>query len=882
MKLMNKLLDMRKLLEAATRRLRRLPGAEATPYLCHLPEVPGLLTSFFIRLFYSGIKDDPGQLRVIREVPENAIVVYVSNYRSNFEFLFYHNRYLRLNLPQPLLGLEHRFILWQPLGRVIAALLFRIASFIRRKKFLDPYESGYLKEELTRKGRAAYLPIVSQRGFYRRFIKAKKDPVRFLIELQEKIDKPIILIPQLMFFGRSPEKSLPSFTDILFGSEARPGNLRRIFTLFRTPEKVFVEVSTPVSLKRFLLQPDVAGENIQKQSSLLRRALLTQITRHRQSITGPILKTPQEVKESILTSDRMRQFLEHHAASKSMPLEKVHREADGYLEEIAAKYSLGLVRFGAFVLRWLFNLMFEGINIDTEGLIQLKETAKKGPLILIPCHKSHIDYLLLSYVFHTNNLPCPHIAAGKNLSFWPLGPIFRRGGAFFIRRTFKGAVLYSRVFAEYVYKLLEDRFNLEIFIEGGRSRTGKLLMPKLGFLSILLNAYRNGACEDLTLVPIFIGYDRVLEEKAYLQELEGGEKEPENLFQVLRARRFLKKKKWGRIYLKFQEPVSIARTLAERGTSITELSTKKQNSLCREMAFRVISAIDQISIVTPHALVAAVLLNASKNRLSYAELHEHVEIYSRYLNSRNASLSDTLIMDPVGAVDQVIEIYLNRNFIEKCDPRKDALLSKSDFTINADKRPSLEYYKNNCVSFFIPAAITAAAILDNDAFQFSASDLIQRYGFLQELFKNEFAYDLDATPELHIRKTIKAFIDEAILMPHPTLPDRYNLTATGFRKLKRFAGFLQTFLESYRVVLTYFSLFPKDAMDHKHRLKKIESRGVRMYKRGDISRSEALSNMNYKNAVDYFTGKGIIGAENQEKIAFYVQTLDHYLSRLSE
>ena len=875
-------MDLRKSTEKKKGGLRRFLGDKANHYLCYLPETPSLLTSFFIRLFYSGIKDDPSQLRVIREIPEDAVVVYVSKYRSNLEFLFYHNRYLRLNLPQPHFGLEHRFILWQPVGRVLEAFFFRIASFIMRKKVQDPYESGYLKEELTKTGRAAYLPIVSQRGFYRRFIKAKKDPVRFLIELQDKIDKPIFLIPQLMFFGRSPEKSFPSFTDILFGSEARPGNLRRIFTLFRTPGKVFIEVSAPLSLKAFLYQPDVAGENIKKQVSLLRRALLTQITRHRQSLTGPMLKTPHELKESILTSDRMRQFLEHHATSKSLPLEKVHREADGYLEEIAAKYSLGLVRFGSAVLRWLFSLMFEGINIDTEGLIQLKEVAKKGPLILIPCHKSHIDYLVLSYVFHNNNLPCPHIAAGKNLSFWPIGPIFRRGGAFFIRRSFKGAVLYSKVFAEYVHKLLEDRFNIEIFIEGGRSRTGKLLMPKLGFLSILLNAYRNGACEDLILVPIFIGYDRVLEEKAYLQELEGGEKEPENLFQVFRARRFLKKKKWGRIYLKFHEPVSIAKTLADRGTSITELSTKQQNSLCREMGYRAISAIDQISIVTPHALVAAVLLNASKNRLSYSELHNHVNVYLHYLNSRNASLSDTLIMDPVGAVDQVIEIYRNRNFIEKTEPKKETPLAKSEFTVTADKRPSLEFYKNNCISFFIPAAITAATILDNDAFQFSTSDLLARYGFLQELFKNEFAYDLDTTADFHVRKSIKAFIDDAILMPHPTIPDRYNLTAVGFRKLKQFAGFLKTFMESYRVVLTYFSLFPKDAMDHKHRLKKIESRGVRMYKRGDISRSEALSNMNYKNAVDYFTGKGIIGAENREKIEFYVQTLDHYLSRLSE
>ena len=141
--------------------------------------------------------------------------------------------------------------------------------------------------------------------------------------------------------------------------------------------------------------------------------------------------------------------------------------------------------------------------------------ALRGPVVYIPSHKSHVDYLILSYMLYHHDLPCPLIAAGKNLSFWPMGPLFRRGGAFFIRRSFRGAVLYSRVFAEYVHTILDEGYSVEQFIEGGRSRTGKLLMPKLGLLSILLNAQKNGACEDLIFVPVSIGYDRVLEEKSY-------------------------------------------------------------------------------------------------------------------------------------------------------------------------------------------------------------------------------------------------------------------------------------------------------------------------------------------------------------------------------
>jgi len=190
----------------------------------------------------------------------------------------------------------------------------------------------------------------------------------------------------------------------------------------------------------------------------------------------------------------------------------------------------------AAILEWIINTIFEGISVNESGLARMKSMFKKGPVILLPCHKSHIDYLMISYIMFRNNMPCPHIVAGKNLSFWPLGTIFRGGGAFFMRRTFKGAELYAKVFSEYMKKLLSEGFNIELFIEGGRSRTGKLLPPKFGLMTILLNAFKEKACDDLLIVPVFFGYDRVLEEDAYLHEVEGGVKEPESVGQIFKAR----------------------------------------------------------------------------------------------------------------------------------------------------------------------------------------------------------------------------------------------------------------------------------------------------------------------------------------------------------
>jgi glycerol-3-phosphate O-acyltransferase len=460
-----------------------------------------------------------------------------------------------------------------------------------------------------------------------------------------------------------------------------------------------------------------------------------------------------------------------------------------------------------------------------------------------------------------------------------MGPIFRSGGAFFIRRSFRGAVLYSKVFAEYIYKLLEEGYNIEQFIEGGRSRTGKLLMPKLGLLSILLNAYKSGACTDMIIVPIYIGYDRVLEEKSYLQELEGGKKEPETLKGVINARKFLKKR-YGKIYIQFDEPLSMNELVDKFGTPLTEMKPKEQNILCRNLGYRIINAINRSAVVTAFGLLAGAILNCDRDRFSYSQIKEISEAYLTYLATQDAKLADTLMLDHIRALQHALDAFVQSKFIEPASKEKDMPYSQRSYLIKASRRPLLEYYKNNCIAFFIPAAFTALAILEKDAFQFSATDLHANYKFLQNLFKFEFAYDIDKAPELYVRKSIKAFIDDAILMPHQTIPDTYNVTSSGFRKLRLYSIFLKTYFESYWIVLNFFQKNSQNSIKAKDRLKKIEANGKQMYKRHEIDCPEALSKVSYQNAIEYFTSKGIKGYENTEKIEFYAEAIQKSLKTL--
>jgi glycerol-3-phosphate O-acyltransferase len=368
-----------------------------------------------------------------------------------------------------------------------------------------------------------------------------------------------------------------------------------------------------------------------------------------------------------------------------------------------------------------------------------------------------------------------------------------------------------------------------------------------------------------------------LEESAILRELEGNKKKQESFWELLQARKVLKKRH-GRVYVQFAEPISLKGLLATANPSLEDMDQTEYQAFGRNLAYRVIGAINAISVVTPQALTACVILNYPKQRFSQEELMDYVETYLSYLHTQKVRLSENMD-DPYHAVESVLAMYSDRKFITRQRPKgqEGSAGEQKWYLVWENKRLNLEYYKNNCIHCFIPAAYTALAILSYDAFQFSASALHSDYESLQEFFKYEFVYDVDKTPESMVRKTLKAFIDDAILMPHRTLPDTYNITAAGLRKLLCFASFLKTYFESYWVVLRVLKAYDRDDTVKKERLKKIRALGNQLYKQKEIERSEALSQINYENGLTFFNFKGIRGAEDKEGIAYYTQLIQKYL-----
>ncbi|MBU0992660.1 MAG: 1-acyl-sn-glycerol-3-phosphate acyltransferase [Proteobacteria bacterium] len=848
-------------------------------YACYLPDKPSLLSSALLGFFFSRISIDPKQSDQLKQLGQKGVVIYATKYKSHFAFLFCHTRYRLLGLPNANIGFAFNFYRWQPITRLIRIFFSKLIHFLRHFSFPDPFKRNYIEKELLN-GKSAMISLVGKKAFYSRFVKAKTDPIAYLIGIQKKIDRPIYIVPQLMFFSSYPDHSTPTFIDILFGSQERPGKLRRFLTLLKNPGKTFVEISEPVSIKKFIESGSMKELDIGQQALMLRRHLVLLINRHRQTVTGPILKSREEIKENILTGESLQSYFQTYAEESHIPLKDVHKEADDILEEVAANYSMNWIKAYAAVVTWLKNNMFDDMIVDLKGLKRLKEASKNAPLILVPCHKSHLDYLMISYAFYKNNMPCPHIAAGKNLSFWPLGTIFRGGGAFFLRRTFRGAPFYSRIFSEYVKKILIEGFNMEFYIEGGRSRTGKVLSPKFGMLSILLNAFKENICQDLIFAPIFIGYDRVMEESSYLHEVEGGEKAAESIKQMIKARKFITKR-YGKIYINFHEPLSYNNYCAQKGVNPKDLSKDEQTDLLRELGYKFIDSINKSSIVTPHAVVASAMLNCSKISFTYKKLQDYTQTYMDYLVSQNSNLADTLLIEPERALKLALMNYVQRKFIE-CSVKDESIITdETVFKIKKNKRPALDYYKNNSISFFIGAAYTSLSILDTEAFQFSTINLHKTFKFLQDLFSYEFAPDTVFAPEYIVRKNVKAFIDEAILIPHKSLPDTYNLTAQGLKKLHLFANFIKTYFESYTVAFLFFMKYPEEEFDYKGRLKKIQSIGSAMYKNNELETPESLSKINFSNAVSYCEEKGIKGPDDAEKIGFYLEKINRYRNLLA-
>ncbi|STO55615.1 glycerol-3-phosphate acyltransferase [Canicola haemoglobinophilus] len=578
----------------------------------------------------------------------------------------------------------------------------------------------------------------------RRFFKskvAKPETIQVFekyLELHRTLaDLNVQLVPVSVLWGRSP------------GHEKQGGlpKLRLLNSVQKTAAAIwfgrdtFVRFSQAVSL-RYMVEEHGTDESIALK---LARVAKIHFSKQRMSATGPRLPNRQAMFNKLLQSPAILNAIADEAKSKKISEEKAHKEAYKILDEIAANVNYEGLRVADRFLGWLWNKLYQGI--DVQNADRVRKLALDGhEIVYVPCHRSHIDYLLLSYVLYHQGLVPPHIAAGINLNFWPVGTMFRRGGAFFIRRTFKGNRLYSTIFREYLAELFHRGYSVEFFIEGGRSRTGRLLAPKTGMMSMTLQALQQSQIRPISVVPVYVGYEHVLEVDTYAKELRGAAKEKENAGLVLRVIRKLRN--LGQGYVNFGEPITLSNYLnqhfPEWKDDLQEERPQWFSTAVDAVSNQVMTNINKAAAVNAMNLTGTALLSSRQRALSREQLLEQLESYQLFLQ-KVPYAKDVIVPSekPEEMLEHVLGLERVGLIVEKDNFGEMLRLERSAAVL-------MTYYRNNIQHLLVLPSLVASIVFHHGAIQ---KDLVLEavskiYPFLKgELFLHFAADELDEQVE---------------------------------------------------------------------------------------------------------------------------------------
>lgn len=850
-------------------------------------ERPGRVLRWFFARFFREIAF-PAEVRErIQRAARDGQVVYVCRSLSYVDYLYFTFVFLAQGLPLSRFANGVKTILMQPLGRILRIFLF----WRRRERRSDEEELA----EVVRAGDSAMLFLKrpytllgwEPQGFRGNYVEQ-------LIRLQKERGpqgKPIVFVPLVLLWGSPALRAVRArkgIIDIVFGDREAPGRLRAMYLFFNHFKESQVVAGEPVDLKRFLTDEGDAPDEVLARR--LRWQLGGRIESEMRVVLGPQRKGAPRISEEVLKSRKLNAEAREIAREENLSPKVVEKRARQSLKEIAADPKPWLFDMFVPVLRLVWRRIFDGLDVDMAGLERCREAARKGPLILVPSHKSHIDYLVLSYVFSQNDLVPPHIAAGANLSFFPLGPLFRRGGAFFLRRSFKGDKLYGAVFRAYVRKLLREGNSVEFFIEGGRSRTGKLLAPKLGLLGMMVEAALDDdgqKARRAQVVPISIGYEKVIEEKSYARELAGGEKKKEDLGGLLRATKVLRSN-YGRLNIQFDEPFPLGATLRDDGAmvawdedeNVVVPSDERARRLATQrLSHRIVYGINRVTAVTPTALVASALLGPGRRGVTRKELLDNARFLMERARAAGGRLAQATVDARGGlnldALDRALDLLSGDRDLEVRSgsgtlPGGGRALDEI-YTIPDERRPQLAFYRNNAIHLYVAEALVALALLGSTAPAAGAERVVarsllrERTLTLSRLLKLEFTYRVGTTFETIFDETVAKLIQAKLLTTEVIGDATPALRATQVDRLELLAGQVKDFVEAYRVAARAVSELT-GPVGQKDLVKRIHELGERLYLTGNLSRREASIDANYQNAIKYFRERGILVEEKDKKL----------------
>lgn len=819
---------------------------------------PNLALRTLFAQFFDRIQVDDEWVRKVRELSARGTVIYVLRNLNALDFFALDHLTKRYGLPQVRFVNDLGLGALNPMGRgIIASLLPRTRS-----------ESDHLRDAIEQGGSAALflkrppnaLDIVAGASGGRG-LKEGDELIRTLIDLSREREQPLLLVPQVFVWSKSPDTRGTKPIDFVLGPREWPGAIRTVGQFLLNYRHVALRVGEPLDLSEYLANQQAASDAVHVRR--ITYAMLRRVERERRSVTGPAAKPPDRVRHEILRSPRLRSTIEELAGVRTRDRAVLVSRALAILREMQATPDQTTVTGLEMLFERVFERIYAGIEIDEPGLERVREAAKEGALVLLPSHKSHIDYLVLSYVFNQVNLQLPIIAAGDNLNFFPVGAIFRRGGAFFIRRSFKGDRLYAAVVDAYVRRLIRDGYPIEVFLEGGRSRTGKLLPPKYGILGMIVDAALGVPGRQTRFVPISIGYERIVE--SYERELTGGEKQKEDATQVLKATEVLRHR-YGRINLQFGQMLSLAQVAGEVGVALSDdPSDTDRRAITVRLGNRVMDEINRVSAVTPGALTAMALLIHDKRGISHEQLVDNCRRLLAVLQQLGARVTRSVATSSGAinpeAIREACEMFLRADMLEaysaeEADNKRRRGRSSQRagpgaiYSVPDAKRLVLDTTKNIIVHFFVERALVATALRVAPGPPLEVDTLRDRVRRLSRLFKFEFRFHADASFDQIFDRTLSEMqrFDKLRVEAGRVCTGDGADGWSGAEWLDVYAGILRSFLEGYRVAARGLSAIVRGPLPEKDLVKKALAAGNRMFLAHEIERREAVSQPVIRNA----------------------------------
>ncbi|MDO4450597.1 MAG: glycerol-3-phosphate 1-O-acyltransferase PlsB [Moraxella sp.] len=619
----------------------------------------------------------------------------------------------------------------------------------------------------------------------------------------------IRLIPVTILWGRAPDKE-DSLLQLLMADEwDSPSIPKQLFNIGVMGRDTVVQFATPKDLQTLIHDTQTAEDDNDISARALTQSICVRLKgfldKQRTSIIGPDLSDRRNVTEQILSSATVQNAIEHEARVSHKSINEIKKEASNYIGEITSDYSHSTVRlFDQFLTR-LWTRLYDGVEV--RHFERVRQLAPDHQIIYVPCHRSHMDYLLLSYVIYKRGLRIPHIAAGDNLNIPIVGGLLRSGGAFFMRRSFKGNALYSTVFKEYLHTLMQRAAPIEYFVEGGRSRSGRLLPPKLGMLAMTVGSYLRDPAKPVVFIPTYISYERIMEGATYVGELKGKPKESENLLSLIKTAQKIERI-FGTVHLSFGEPLYLANFLEKFNVKTNqeastlslddqETNTEQTHAMIANIGVKIMQHINKAAVVNPVSLLALVLLSTPKSALDEEGAIEQIALYQRIAQALPYD-DDTFVTDM--SPKDILAYGLQLKLIE----RTPHILG--DVIRVADKQaPLLSYFKNNILHVFILASLIAALIQRNG--RMHQSELLNigelLYPFLQtELFLK--------FPQRNIHQTIDNILsvliaENVVVKWEDGLFSTPETNSLAYQQLMTLASSAQQSLERYFMALTLLS-----------------------------------------------------------------------------